>query len=588
MQRSSMNGRGSGSCLSGRMLRMARTGLLTLCVLLAAPGANASERYPLEPVDTSSPRATLTSLLADVDAVWRIYRDEYWKAPSKELSARIKQIAARVLRTLDLSEVAPSARIKAGYDAGTFLYETISRIELPPVEEIPDAAFFKGAEAPAQWTIPHTDITIVRIEEGLRKGEFLFSAATVDRAREFYLKTGALPYQRDVPIEHSDKLRQVLPGWWISMATIDRLPNWLRKVVFEHALWKWIAFAILLSVVFTVVLFVRRIARRGVAEGPASSTARRLVVPIFLLLTMPVIAYLVTDQINLIGTASKAVVLATRAVEYLTGTWVAWLGSLLIAELIILSPRIEDASLNAQLLRLSARILGIILGLVIIFYGANQIGFPLVGVLAGVGVGGLAIALAAQDSLKNLLGSLMIFMDQPYKPGQRIIVEGHDGFVEQIGLRSTKIRMLSGALTAIPNEKMASMDIENIGRRSFMRRVTNITITYDTPPDKVERAVEIIRNILQDHEGMLPQFPPRVFFDEFNADSLNIYMTYWYHPPRQWKFRGFNESVNLEIMRQFEAEGIKFAFPTTTTYLTQEDGQPLQVTMAGEGQAASS
>jgi hypothetical protein len=108
---------------------------------------------------------------------------------------------------------------------------------------------------------------------------------------------------------------------------------------------------------------------------------------------------------------------------------------------------------TARLLRLSARITGIILGLTIIFYGANLIGLPVVGVLAGVGVSGLAIALAAQDSLKNLLGSLMICMDQPYTPGQRIVVQGHDGFVENIGLRSTKIRMLDDALTAIPNEK---------------------------------------------------------------------------------------------------------------------------------------
>jgi MscS family membrane protein len=192
--------------------------------------------------------------------------------------------------------------------------------------------------------------------------------------------------------------------------------------------------------------------------------------------------------------------------------------------------------------------MGIVLGLIIIFYGANQIGLPIVGVLAGVGVGGLAIALAAQDSLKNLLGSLMIFMDQPYKPGQRIVVEGHDGFVEQIGLRSTKIRMLNGALTVIPNEKMASMDVENIGRRKFIRRQTSIRLASDTPVERIETAIGIIKDILRDHEGMRSELPPRVFFDEFNPDSLNIMVSYWYHPPRRWKALAFDEQVNLEIM----------------------------------------
>jgi MscS family membrane protein len=456
---------------------------LALATLLAGQGNALAEakRHPLDPLDTSSPRATLGSFLAEVDQVWRVYRDQYWHAPSNELNTLIFQIAARALRTLDLSQVAPSARAEVGYDAATFLYETLSRIELPPLEDIPDATFFEDAGGPAQWTVPHTDITLARVTEGPRKGEFLFSAASVERAREFYLKTRALPYLRDVPIEHSEKQRQVMPGWWIPMATIDRLPGWMKTVVLEQAVWKWLAFLVMLIMVATLIVAVHRLSRHGALSSSVSSYLRRLAVPVFILLIMPLIAYLATEQINLIGPAAKAVLLTTQTVKYLLATWVAWLGALLLAELVILSPSIEEDSLNAQLLRLTARIAGIVLGLVIIFYGASQIGIPLVGVLTGVGVGGLAIALAAQDSLKNLLGSLMIFMDQPYQPGQRIVVENHDGFVEQIGLRSTKIRMLDGALTSIPNERMASLDIENIGRRNFIRRQTNITITYATP-----------------------------------------------------------------------------------------------------------
>ena len=322
--------------------------------------------------------------------------------------------------------------------------------------------------------------------------------------------------------------------------------------------------------------------RREAYVNPVTEYLRRLATPIFVLLLVPGMAYLVTEQINMISTVSKSLLLALQTIKYLAATWVAWLGSLLVAELIIRSPKIEDESLNAQLLRLSARIMGIALGLTIIFYGASQIGLPLVGVLAGVGVGGLAIALAAQDSLKNLLGSLMIFMDQPYTPGQRIIVQGHDGFVEHIGLRSTKIRNLNGSLTAIPNEKMANLDIENVGRRNFIRRQTCIRLSYDTPPEKIEQAVGIIREILDHHEGMQPELPPRVFFDEFNPDSLNIQLSYWYHPPKRWKSLAFDERVNLEIVRRFAAEGIEFAFPTSTTYVTQKDGKSLQLSINGD------
>ena len=558
--------------------------LLVVITLLVGQGHALAEdkRHPLEPLDTSSPRATLSSFLTNVDEVWQIYRDQYWHSPSKEMETLIFQIAARALRTLDLSQIAPSARVEAGYDAGTFLYETLNRIELPPLDDIPDATFFDDSEGPAEWTIPHTDITIARVTEGPQKGEFLFSAATVDRAREFYLKTRELPYQRDVPIEDSDKLRQVLPGWWIPMADIDRLPDWMKKVILEHAIWKWLAFIVALIATVALILAVHRLTRRRSLETSVSSYLRRLAVPVSVLLVVPAFAYLTTEQINLIGTTAKAVLLSSQTIKYLIATWVAWLGALLLAELVILSPRIEEDSLNAQLLRLTARIAGILLGLVIIFYGANQIGIPLVGVLAGVGVGGLAIALAAQDSLKNLLGSLMIFMDQPYKPGERIVVENHDGFVEHIGLRSTKIQMLDGALTSIPNERMASLDIENIGRRRYIRRQTNITITYATPPDKIEQALDIIKEILHDHEGMREELPPRVFFNEFNPDSLNIQMTYWYHPPRRWKSLAFDERVNLEIVRRFAAEGIEFAFPTSTSYVTQKDGQSLRLSISGD------
>jgi MscS family membrane protein len=561
-------------------------GRLLIFIFLAAlftgqgHAAAGDERHPLEPLDTSSPRATLSSFLANVDEVWQIYRERYWHSPSAELEAHIFRIAARALRTLDLSEVAPSARTEVGYDTGTFLYETLNRIELPPLGEIPDAAFFADTEGPAKWTIPHTDITIARVTEGPRKGEFLFSAATVDRAREFYLKTRHLPYRRDVPIENSDKLRQVLPGSWIPMADIDRLPAWMKAVFLEHAVWKWLAFGITLSLAVAIIAAVHRLTRRGALETSVSSYLHRLAVPLSILLVVPVFAYLTTEQINLIGAAAKAVLLTTQTIKYLIATWVAWLGALLLAELIILSPRIEEESLNAQLLRLTARIAGIVLGLVIIFYGASQIGIPLVGVLAGVGVGGLAIALAAQDSLKNLLGSLMIFMDRPYQPGERIVVENHDGFVEHIGLRSTKIQMLDGAITSIPNERMASLDIENIGRRRFIRRKTNITIAYATPPEKIEKALDIIKDILHDHEGMRPELPPRVFFNEFNPDSLNIEVSYWYHPPKRWESLAFDERVNLEIVRRFAAEGIEFAFPTSTTYLSQQDGQSLQLSIA--------
>jgi len=211
-------------------------------------------------------------------------------------------------------------------------------------------------------------------------------------------------------------------------------------------------------------------------------------------------------------------------------------------------------------------------------------GKPLSALLAGLGIGGLAVALAAQDTLKNFFGSIMIMLDKPFNVGQRVLVEGIDGVVENIGFRSTRVRTPTGHLVTVPNEKMATNSVENIGRRPSIRRLTNITITYDTPPAKVERALEIIREILDNHEGMNPDFPPRVYFNEFNDTSLNIIMIYWFFPADYWVYMAFTEKVNLKIMRAFEKEGIEFAFPTSTTYLAHDERRPLHISLSSDAQ----
>jgi len=231
-----------------------------------------------------------------------------------------------------------------------------------------------------------------------------------------------------------------------------------------------------------------------------------------------------------------------------------------------------------QMVRIVSKVLIVLFGAIYLFKAAT--GKPMTTLLAGLGIGGLAVALAAQDTLKNLFGSFMIMVDKPFKVGDRVVADGFDGYVEEIGFRSTRLRSLPGHLIAIPNEKMAGVTIENIGRRPSIRRYSNITITYDTPVEKVERAVSIIKEILKDHEGMDPEYPPKVYFDEFNDASLNIAMFYWFYPPDYWEAKRFGEKVNLQIMRAFEAEGIEFAFPTTTTYLAQDDRRPLTISLS--------
>lgn len=192
---------------------------------------------------------------------------------------------------------------------------------------------------------------------------------------------------------------------------------------------------------------------------------------------------------------------------------------------------------------------------------------PVTSIIAGLGVGGLAVALAGQDTVRNFFGSLVIIFDKPFAIGDRIVVDGHDGPIESVGFRSTKIRTLEGHVVTIPNGELVNKTVQNIGKRPYIKRTANITVTYDTPPEKVQKAIQIIKDILKNHEGMNEEYPPRVFFNAFNDWSLNIMMIYWYFPPDYWEYMAFSEKVNAEILRQFNAEHIDFAFPTQTIHM---------------------
>lgn len=200
---------------------------------------------------------------------------------------------------------------------------------------------------------------------------------------------------------------------------------------------------------------------------------------------------------------------------------------------------------------------------------------PVSAILAGLGVGGIAVGLAAQDTVKNFFGSIMLFSDRPFEMGDRVVVDGHDGPVESVGFRSTRIRTLEGHLVTVPNGELANKTILNIGKRPNIRRVMNLGITYDTPPEKVTRAKQILSEILANHEGMQADLPPRVCFNDFKDSSLNLLVIYWYHPPDYWAYAAFSERVNFEILRRFNEEGIEFAFPTQSLFLAKDPSRPL-------------
>jgi len=209
--------------------------------------------------------------------------------------------------------------------------------------------------------------------------------------------------------------------------------------------------------------------------------------------------------------------------------------------------------------------------------------------LAGLGIAGIAISLAAQDSLKNLFGSITILFDQPFQIGDRISYKGFDGVVKEIGFRSTKVQTGAGNLVTIPNSNIVNDPVENIGVRKSIRRILNVTITYDTPPEKIREGIDILRGILEEPDLREPihatidgdEFPPRVYFNDYNPDSLNLFVIYWFAPPAYWDYLEHAQKLNLRIFEEFSKAGIDFAFPTQTLYLAGDQRRELAVRMLG-------
>ncbi len=227
--------------------------------------------------------------------------------------------------------------------------------------------------------------------------------------------------------------------------------------------------------------------------------------------------------------------------------------------------RTKMDDMMAPMVRKSLRVVIVLLALVQVAQILSD--KPVTSILAGLGVGGLAVALAAQETIKNFFGSLVIFADKPFELGERVVVGGHDGTIEEVGFRSTRVRTLDGHVVTVPNGELANLMIQNIGKRPFIKRVMNVAVTYDTSPEKMQQAIDILKELLDNHEGMKEDFPPRVFFNDFKDCSLNILVIYWYHPPDYWNFLAHAEKLNLDLLRRFNEAGIEFAFPTQTLHI---------------------
>ena len=212
------------------------------------------------------------------------------------------------------------------------------------------------------------------------------------------------------------------------------------------------------------------------------------------------------------------------------------------------------------------RLVTIVAAIAILVAGADRIGLPAYSVLAGLGVGGLAVALAAQQTLANLLGSLIIMFEKPFAVGHFVKVKGIEGTVENVGFRSTRIRTFHNSLVTIPSSQLVNSTIDNMELRESRQVKTILNLTYDTPVEKIEGFIEGIKQILETHPDTRKD-NIQVFLYEFGPHSLDILMNFFLQVPDREEELIKRQQILLAILRLAEDNDVHFAFPTQTLHI---------------------
>jgi len=229
-----------------------------------------------------------------------------------------------------------------------------------------------------------------------------------------------------------------------------------------------------------------------------------------------------------------------------------------------------ETTMDDQLVPLLVRIVRIIVVVFGIIFILQNLGVNVTALLAGVSIGGLALALAAQDTVKNFIGSISIFVDRPFQIGDFVEFGGIAGVVEEVGVRSTRIRSVGGEMISVPNGSLANEIITNISRRTHRRYATTLTVTYETTRAQITQFVEAIRELATQYQHTLED-SVTIQFKQFSDSSLDIYFSVSFVRHGYAEMLESQQELNLLIMKKAEELGVDFAFPSTTVYMHKDE-----------------
>ena len=345
-------------------------------------------------------------------------------------------------------------------------------------------------------------------------------------------------------------------------------PKEFKKTLWGLQLWQYIVLAILILLLrmsYSLMVFISEKLIRWVFKHWIPNYIIITERPVGIII-LALLAMVILPIVQLPATMERVVSLFLQSMIMFALTVICYLSvNVLVNHLSKLATEQEEG-VNLQLLPLlkaTLKVLVVIVGGLLII---RSLGGDISTLLAGVSIGGVGIALASQDTLKNLFGSLMIFIDRPFSVGDAIVAGKIEGTVEEIGMRSTRIRTTRESIISVPNAKLADEFIDNYGLRNYRRFLTRLSIAYDTPAPLIEAFIKGLREIVKRHPRIRKD-KHFIYLEDMHDSRLEILFYIYFSVKSRGKELQYRQEILLRIIRLAEEVGIRFAFPTQTLHM---------------------